>query len=188
LARAQDSSNSSAATTNLNFAAWVENGEMIGDEQARRLYMAVGSTQLGLIVPSGMRVDLAKADRVTLAEPALSYFMTLRIIGNFAGGSGARNQALQQYPGAAVTEESSAEAFGARYPMFHLRWKPASGVDRVVLVSFVPSGAGTVECTMVAEETKASEAQNTFIGVLQRLQAGERGKLQMPTVHQLGYN
>lgn len=187
-ARADEATNAVPATTAVTFAAWMENGERVGDEQVRRLYMSSGTTQLGLVVPSGLRVDLAKADRVTLIAPGMSYFMTLRIGGVPGGGNSVRERALREYPGATVIEESSTEALGARYVMLKLRWKSTTSVDRVVLVSYVPTAAGTLDCSMVAEQAKAAEAEDAFVGALQRLQAGQRGKFQMQVTPSLGYN
>jgi hypothetical protein len=176
----------------VSFAAWVESGEFIGDEQLRRLYVSVGSNQCGFIVPSGLRVDLSRADRVDLMMPDLSYFITLRI-GKSAAASlglydGFRQQALEDYPGAALTDEGTTEVEGRRGPTYYLRWKPAEGVDRTVTVAFVPTTAGVLEFSAVAETSKASEAQSALVGLLQRLQSGERGKFKMESPRQIGYN
>jgi len=186
--RADETTNTAPASTARTFAAWVQNGELVGDEQVRRLFMASGATQWGLIVPSELRVDLAKADRVTLIGPGMSYFMTMRISGALDGSQAARERALREYPGAAVMEESSTETLGKRYVMLKLRWKSAPSVDRIVWVTYVPTAAGTLDCSMVAEQARAAEAEDSFVGALQRMQSGERGKFQMQEVRSLGYN
>lgn len=176
----------------VNFAARLEAGEFIGEEQIRRLYVTAGSNQFGFIVPSGLRVDLSRADRVTLADPELCFFLTLRIVGHSAVAPGAteafRQQALQYYPGALLTEESNAEAAGARGPMFNLRWKPAEGVDRIVTVAFIPNGAGVLEFSAVSEQAKSSEAQGMLAGLLQRFQSSQGSRLRMETFRQPDYN
>lgn len=188
-ARAEERTNVEPRREVVSFAAWMEHGEFIGEDQIRRLYLSVGSNQCGFIVPSGLRVDVSRADRVTLSAPDLSYFLMIRIRGNSAGVmDGFRKQALQDYPGALLTEESSAEAAGRSGPMFNLRWKQAEGVDRAVTVAFIPNAAGVLEFSVVAEKGKSSEAQSTLVGLLQRLQSAERGRLKMETFRQPDYN
>jgi hypothetical protein len=177
----------------ITFAARLENGELMGDEQIRRIFFTVGSSQFGFIVPSGLQVDLARADRLTLTAPDLSYFFTLRIMGNSSTAGlgisdGFRQQAMQRYPGALLTEESSAEAAGRRGTMLNLLWKPAEGAERSVLVAIIPSAAGILEFSAVAERSKSSEVQSSLMGLLQRLQSSEHGPLRMETFRQPEYN
>jgi hypothetical protein len=176
----------------ITFAAWVENGEFIGEEQIRRLYVTAGSNHFGFIVPSGMRVDVSRADRVTLMESDLSYFLTLRINGSSTSGVGAEGgflqQALHHYPGALLTDESSTEVAGRRGPLFSLHWKPAEGVDRAVVVAFIPNTAGVLEFSAVAERGKVAEARSALVGLLQRFQSSEGARLRMETFRQPEYN
>ncbi|MFO1513118.1 MAG: hypothetical protein U1F83_09435 [Verrucomicrobiota bacterium] len=173
--------------------AWVENGEFIGEEQIRRLYVNAGSNHLGFIVPTGLRVDVSRPERVTLTAPDLSFFLTLRILGSTlpAGGGSPdtfRQQTMQHYPGAVLSDESTAEVAGRRGPVFNLRWKPAEGLDRVVIVAFIPNAAGVLEFSIVAERGKAAEAQNALSGLLQRFQSTEGARLRMETFRQPEYN
>ena len=190
--KADDNVNPQLQTGAVTFGARVESGEFIGAEQLRRLYISAGSNQIGFLVPSGMRVDLSRADRVTLTEPDLSYFLTLRINANVPAGSEAddmlRNRALRDYPGAMLTDEGNTEAAGRRGHLFTLRWRPAEGVDRAVTVAYIPNAAGLLEFSVVAEQRKSSEAQNALIGLLQRLQSSTGDRLRMMTFRQPDYN
>lgn len=173
----------------VKFAAWVESGEFIGDEQIRRLYVTAGSNHFGFIVPSGLRVDLSHADRVTLMDPELSFFLTLRINGRSTMGTDVlREKTLQQYPGALVIEESSAEVAGAHGPLFNLRWKPAEGVDRIVTVALIPNAAGLLEFSAVADRGRSFDAQSTLTGLMQRFQSSQGERLRMETFRQPDYN
>ena len=185
----------------VTFAAWVEHGEFIGDEQLRRLFVTCGTNQLGMLVPTGLRADLSRADRVTLTAPDMSYYLTVKIketefrsqnsefwIQDSGFRSRLQQQVLEHFPGALLTEESSLEIAGKRGPLFNLRWKPAENVDRLVSVTFVASPAGLIEFSVVADRLKDAEAQNALSAMLCRLQSGERGRLKMDTFRQPDYN
>jgi len=176
-----------ARTEAVAFAAWVENGEFIGDEQIRRIYLSAGTNQFGFIIPTGLRVDLSRADRITLTASDMGYFVTMRIISGHPT-QGWRQQLLAKYPGATVDDESSTEVAGRHGPLFNLRWKPEGGVDRAVTVAFVPSAAGVLEFALVADQHKASDAQASFAGMLQRLQSGTKGHFRMETFRQPEHN
>lgn len=173
----------------LAFVARVESGEFIGTEQLRRMYVSVGTNQLGFVVPEGLRVDVSRADRITLAQSDLSFFLTVRIVANAASANDTlREQALAHYPGALLVEETNLEAAGQRGPMFNLRWKPTGGVDRMVTMAFLPTTAGVLELDLVADQAKFTEAQNALSGLLCRLQSCSGGKLRMETFRQPEHN
>ena len=187
--RAEETASDGLPSSSITFSAWVENGEFIGDEQLRRLYVSSGTNKFGFLIPSGLRVDISQADRVTLMQPDLSYFITLRInAGVPLGADDFRRQVLLHYSGALLIEETSAEAAGRRGPMFNLRWKPAEGTDRVVTVAYIPNAIGILEFSVVAEFSKSAEAQSALIALLGRLQSSERGRLRMETFRQPDYN
>jgi hypothetical protein len=176
----------------LPFAAWVENGEFIGTEQLRRVYVSVGTNQLGFLVPAGLRVDVSRADRITLTQTDFSYFLTLRIVASSAlpnpANDALRQQALAHYPGALLLDETTLEAAGRRGPMLSLRWKPAEGVDRVVTLAYLPTVAGVLEIALVAEQARFGEAQSALGGLLGRLQSCSGGRLRMETFRLPEYN
>lgn len=172
----------------VSFAAWIEHGEFIGDEQLRRLFVTSGTNQLGMVVPHGLRADLSRADRVSLSAPDMGYYLTLKIVANGVPSQGWRHLVSQQFPGASVTEESSLQVAGKSNPLFKLHWKAADSVDRLVSVTFVASPAGWLEFAVVADGLKADEAQTALTGMLGRLQCGERGRLKMEAYRQPEYN
>lgn len=186
--RADEASTPKPSADLVSFAAWIEHGEFIGDEQIRRLFVTSGTNQLGMVVPHGLRADLSRADRVSLSAPDMGYYLTLKMLGNSGFSQGWQQLALQHFPGAMLTEESSLEVAGKRGPFFKLRWKPTDSVDRLVSVTFVPTPAGWLEFAVVADGLKAEEAQSALTGMLGRLQCGERGRLKMETYRQPEYN
>ena len=134
----------------VTFAAWVEHGEFIGDEQLRRLFVTCGTNQLGMLVPTGLRADLSRADRVTLTAPDMSYYLTVKIketefrsqnsefwIQDSGFRSRLQQQVLEHFPGAMLTEESSRKCGSARvgYVRCLARWP-----DRILRRGRPPQG------------------------------------------------
>jgi hypothetical protein len=164
----------------------VESGEFIGDEQLRRVYVTVGASQYGSIVPHGLRVDTASTDRVSLVDTGMHYFLTLRVLPPLPAleknlEAACRPRLEHNYPKAEVIEMSATEVAGRRCPVFDLRWTNGDGLVRSVRVAYLSTTGGLIEFTAVAEPALFGEALTALGGLMQRLQTNENGMLQMVT-------
>jgi hypothetical protein len=160
----------------------VEPGEFIGEEQLRRVYITVGASQYGTIVPHGLRVDTANPDKVTLADPGLGFFLTLRVTPPAAStrlDEVSRQRLLQNYPNAEILDQATTEVTGHRCPSFDLRWKSGDGPVRMVRVVYLSTASGLLEFTLVADQSRFGEAQIALGGLLHRFRTNEGGALQM---------
>jgi hypothetical protein len=161
----------------------VEPGEFVGEEQLRRVYVTVGASQYGSIVPHGLRVDTANPDKVTLADPGLGFFLTLRVTPPAAASGNldevSRQRLLQNYPNAEILDQTTTEVTGRRCPTFDLRWKSADGPMRMVRVVYLSTAGGMLEFTLVADLARFGEAQIALGGLLHRFRTNESGALQM---------
>lgn len=166
------------------FDAAVKNGETIGWEQVRRVFMSCGTNEFLSAVPQGLRVEIA-TDKVTLVSTDATYFLTFRILDkavtdpNLTRLDSYRQLALNQFPDSKVLEEFSQTAAGRRGPAFELRWTAAGASERVSRMAFIPSAAGILEFSLNADLKKSAAGQSAFTLLLRTFRSIEDGKVEI---------
>ena len=187
ICRADESSTDSPSAVNAPFAANIRNSGVIGSEQVRVVNLAVGTNEFGFVVPRGLnlRVDASRSDKITISSADCSYCVTLRIIRNNTEGlaeteltSTFRSRVLSQYEGATGLEEFTLAADGKSGPAFDASWYVGGTTRRVIRMAFIPTQAGTLECSLVADPKKSSEAKSALSTMLLTLRSKKDGKLE----------
>lgn len=187
-AQAQGLSPANQAAAVIPFAANIRTGEKIGFEAVRRVHLSVGTNEFAFILPRGinLRADGSATDKFTITSADCSYFVTLRLIAGPAPETGEaestalfKNIFLGQYEGASNIEDSSASADGFTGPAFDANWYVGNmNTRRAVRMCFIPTLAGILECTVVADPKKASEAKSVLGSVLMTFRSNRNGKLE----------
>jgi hypothetical protein len=90
-----------------------------------------------------------------------------------------RDLLLKQYPGARNLEESPVSVAGRPGRGFEMKWNPAGTSERLVRVAFVPSAAGMIEFTLVADLGKKTEASYAYKYLLASCLSNEKGKIKI---------
>jgi hypothetical protein len=184
VAQADDSASRKKTLEPRTFGAEVRNGEIVGWQQVRRVFVTCGTNEFIFVAPYGLRTD-SNPDRVTLVSSDYRYFLAFRILSTAVADSDPGNPdfhrelLLNQFPGATVIEESSKTVAGRNGPAFGLRVKIAGGVERAVCVALIPSAAGVLEFSVNADLSKSSEAMNAFNSLLRTFRSNESGKLEL---------
>ena len=178
----------SSATKNLflprNFEAALKNGEVVGFEQVRRVFITSGTNEFLFVVPQGLRMD-TNPDKLTLVATDSSYFLTFRVLrpavpeANTSNLGSARRYVSDLFPQARILEEFFKTAAGRNGPAFDIRLKAAGGMERALCVVLVPSEAGVLEFTLNADLSKSAEAKAAFHSLLRTFRSNERGKLEV---------
>lgn len=178
----------SPVATVIPFSATISTGEKIGFEPVRRVKLTVGTNELAFILPRGinLRTDASDSDKITISSADCSYFVTLRLItGPSKEASESevsalfKNIFLAQYEGASGIEDLSLSADGLTGPAFDANWYVGnSNTRRAVRMGFVPTLAGTLECSVVADPKKAAEAKSVLGSVLMTFRSNRNGKLE----------
>lgn len=167
-------------------AAAIRNGEIIGREQVRRVFVTCETNEFLFVAPHGLRVDADPA-MVSVVSPDATFFLTVRILGVAAPSPNAespdfhRNLVLNRFPGAKVLEEYSKSAAGREALTFDLRVEIARQVERAVCVALVSSASGILEFTLNADPAKLEEARKAFNTVLRTFSNKADGELEMVT-------
>jgi hypothetical protein len=184
VAPADDSSGQKEIFQPRTFEAKIRNGETIGWEQVRRVFVTSGTNEFVFVAPLGLRAD-ANLNRMVLQSADSTYFLSFRILRTADADPNPENAdvyrefLLNQFPGAKVTEEFSRTAAGRNGPAFDLRVNIARGVERAVSVALIPSAAGVLEFTLNADLSKSSDARNAFNSMLRTFRSNENGKLEI---------
>jgi hypothetical protein len=166
--------------------AAIQNGEIVGWEQVRRVFVTCGTNEFVFVAPYGLRID-ANPAMVTVVSADSTYFLTFRILRaadadpNLENLDSYRELVFNRFPGAKVVEEYSKSAAGRNGPAFELRVKIASGVERAVWVALIPSAAGVLEFTLNADLSKSTDAKQAFNSGLRTFRSNENGKLEITT-------
>ena len=170
------------------FAVSIQKGESIGFEQIFRVKITTSTNEFAFVVPRGLnlRVDASFPGKIIISKADSTYFMTLRFIQGQAQSSGGaesnsmfRNIVMNQYEGASGLEESSMSADGQSGPAFDANWYiGGTSTRRTVRVAFIPTVAGVLECSMVADPKKSSEAKSALSAMLLTLRSNKNGKLE----------
>ena len=166
------------------FDASVKNGEIVGREQVRRVFVSCGTNEFVFAVPVDLRVDV-RANKVTLISPDASYFLSFRIVlpaDSDSGGSITdpyRRHVMDQFPDAKIVEEASQSAAGRSGPAFEMQWKAGSGPERNVRVALIPSPAGLLEWSLNADSAKVAAGRSASSYLLRTFQSNERGAIEI---------
>lgn len=166
------------------FEAAIKNGEIVGWEQVRRVFVTLGTSEFVFAVPQGLRMD-ANPDKVTLVSTDSSYFLTFRILSaavaesNTSNPDSCRRYVLDRFPAAQILEESSKTAARRHGPAFEMRSKAVGGMERALCVVLVPSEAGALEFTLNADLSKSADAKAAFNSLLRTFRSNESGKLEI---------
>ncbi len=157
------------APTTLN--ATVQDGEIRGHEQARRVVMSVGGRRLMLAVPQDFRALIANPEKVVLVNRDYSCVVSFRIAGSGSGAASSpdvdlcRTWLSAQFLDLRVQEEFSMTAANGRGPAFDLNCK-VDGVARVARVTFIASPVGVLEFNSFSSPEKFESAKATLRLVL----------------------
>jgi len=159
--------------------AVVREGEVVGFEQFRRVFMKVGDRQLMFVVPQGdFSADTSDSEKVVLVSQDYTCSLSFRItsLGNAAGASlnpdVCRAWLATRFGKPTVLEELSLRAANFSGPGFDVVSKP-NGVPRSSRVTFIPSPVGILEFEMSSSPAKFSEAKSMFQSWLRGFQMSE---------------
>lgn len=164
------------------FDTAIQNCEIIGREQVRRVLVSHATNEFIFTAPHGLRVE-AKPAMLAVVSADSTFFLTFRILDsrltelNSGNLDSYRDLVFNQFPEAKVTEESSKTVCGRTGPTFDLRVKITRGMERDIRVVLIPSAAGLLEFTLNADITKLADAKNAFNIVLRTFRSSENGKL-----------
>jgi hypothetical protein len=163
-----------------HFDVKVVNGEMAGWEQTRLVQVKCGTNEMVFAVPHGLRVEPAR-DKVTLKATEGAFFLNFRVrIGTMAQDQeAARQRVLSQYDGAKIVDEYQAATQERAGRAYEMRWKPPGIGERLIRVAQVPTDAGTVEVTLVAEPSKAADGTFAFNSILTTLSKAHDGRFEI---------
>jgi hypothetical protein len=184
---ADDSSGKQELFLPRKFEVALKNGETVGWEQVRRVFVTSGTNEFVFVVPQGLRMD-SNPDKVTLVPTDSSYFLTFRILSAVPIGIGKSNTSnpdfcrryvLDRFPAAQILEEFSKTAASRNGPAFELRSKAEGGMERALCVALVPSEAGVLEFTLNADLSKLADAKAAFHSLLRTFRSNESGKLEI---------
>lgn len=156
------------ATTTLN--ATVQDGEIIGQEQQRRVIATAGGRRLMLAVPQGFRLASSSPEKVMLVNRDSSCVLSFRIVapGNAATDSlnpdVCRSWLSARLGDLRIQEEFSMAAANGHGPAFDLLCK-VDGVARASRVAFIASPVGVLEFTSLSspEHSEAAKASLRFL-------------------------
>ena len=167
--------------------AVIYNAETSGWQKMQRVAVSSGTNEFDFVAPYGLRMT-ASADRLTLVSSNSTYFLAIRILDSVTaelnGGNTdfPREFLLGQFPGAHIIEEFAKTAASRNGPAFELRARAAGGAEQTVWVAFIPSAAGVLEFSCMAQLSKTSEAKTAFNSLLRTFRSNQFGKLEsLPT-------
>lgn len=167
-------------------SASVQDGEKIGNEQHRRVFMKVGDRRLMLAVPQGFRPVNTNPETIVFVNDDSSCLLSFRIA---APGSAAaaslkadlcREWLSARFSDLKVQEEFSLNVGGQSGPAFDLHYK-AMAVPRSSRVAFIPSPVGVLEFSLVSSPEKFQAAKSEFHGFHRGFRISDAdGKLEIP--------
>jgi hypothetical protein len=171
----------SAVVQSRALNAMVRNGESRGWEQTRRLFVKCGTNEMAFEVPFRMRVDMAD-DKITLVASDAAFYLTFRVRvpapGSVANPDAERSRLLNEYANAKITDQYRAATPEHSGRSYELRWTPAGVSERLVRVAFIPTDAGTIELTLVAESAKPADGVFAFNSILTTMRKAQNGKFE----------
>lgn len=183
VAYADDSPSPVASGVFQRLDAVVKNGETRGWEQTRRVFVKCGTNEMAFAVPHGLRMDTAGADKVTLVASDTTYYLSFRVripgtelAGTESAGEHAR--LLREYANAKITNEFQAATPENAGRAYELRWTPTGISERLVRVAFIPTAAGILELTLVADLSRAADGTFAFNSILTTMRKAQDGKFE----------
>jgi hypothetical protein len=171
------------APTALN--ATVQDGEIIGNEQRRRVFMNVGGRRLMLAVPQGFRAVNANPEKIVLVNRDYSCVLSFRIAAPGSATAASLNAELcrgwlsAQLDDLKIQEEFSLTAANQSGPAFEVSYN-ADGVSRSSQVAFIPSPVGVLEFSLASSPEVFQAAKSDFRGLLRCFRISDAdGKLEI---------
>ncbi len=163
--------------------ATVQNGEIVGFEQMRRVFITVGSRRLVFLVPLEYHANVSDPKRIVLFKSDLTCRFTLRIL-EAAETSGTtlvsaercRAWATNRFDEASITEELTLSASGGTGPAFDLICKQ-DRVTRNVRLGFVATSVGVLECELSTSPEQFAAAKTMMRILLRSLQISDANGL-----------
>ncbi len=154
----------------ISLNATMQGGEIIGQEQKRRVFATAGGRRLMLPVPLGFRVDFSNPEKVALVNSDYSCVLSFRIV---APGSAAADSLNAEVCRAwlsarlgdlRIQEEFSMAVADGNGPAFDLKCR-VDGVVRASRVAFIASPVGVLEFTSLSspEQAEAAKASLRFL-------------------------
>lgn len=157
-----------------------------GTTPIRRVYVTTGTNQFAFILPEGFRLT-AYSEKILLLSPDGLCSLSFRIITptfstlDESESAFYRRCAINQYPGANISSESS-ERFGPHSgPAFDLQWQNSGGGAQTARIAYIPNAAGVLEVGLVSPAARFGADQYVFNGLLASLVTNENGKLEAAT-------
>jgi hypothetical protein len=182
-----------AATTNHTaFNATVRGGETVGDSQVHRTFLTIGTNEIAFTIPSGFFMDASNPQKILLTDPDSNYFITVRVLGQAGIEAGAaqvdyfRGMALNRFPQAKITSQSSQFAANHSGPSFDLQWLTANGGAQSARIAFVPCAAGVLEFSILTRTANFKAAQTYLTVLMTSVLSNETGKIVI--IPQPGYS
>lgn len=178
-----------SATTNrpspTTLSAALRSEEIIGSEAVKRAYVHSGTNEFAFVVPPGFRFDGSNPEKLVLVKNDYTCFINFRVVkpGPSEAGElkveGLRQTLLSRYPGARVLEEFTQSAANQSGPAFDLQFRSAADVLQSARVVFIPSAAGVLEFTLVANADQFTDGREAFNTLLLTFCTNQGGKLEI---------
>jgi hypothetical protein len=173
---------STPATNHIAIHASLRPGETVGDHQIRRAFLSVGTNEIVFIVPTSFRIDATDPQHIELTDRTDSYFITVRVTPTppVEGDEQSvyfRGLALNRFPGAKISSESSEFAGIHSGPAFNLDWSGASGGTQSARIVFIPTAAGVLEFCVLTRADHFKDAQLYLTILLGSVSTNEAGKI-----------
>ena len=183
-AAADDRFDNSTDSSRL-LSATLKNGELIGTEPVRRVFVKAGTNEFAFILAPGFRMDASNPEQIVFISTDYACYLTFRIVGPVPPDAREldrdtyRELLLSRHPGVKIVNEFSRTVANHSGPAFELQWKNSSGQFQSERTVFVPSAAGVLEFSLVARPDKSGDGQYVLNSFLQSFRSNEGGKLEI---------
>ncbi len=169
-------------TNKTAYNATLRGGETVGTHQIQRAFLSVGTNEIAFMIPGEFRLDASNPEKIVLTDNVNGGFITVRITSRpeVEVGSEAsfyKAQALSRFPGAKIIEESMDMVANHSGPAFNLFWLNSEGVAQSARIAFIPTAAGILELSVMAQSAHFKDARNSFEILQGSIQNNESGKL-----------
>lgn len=159
--------------------ATVQNGEIVGFEQKRRIFINVGSRRLVFLLPLGFHASVSDPEKIVLFNNNLTCAFTLRIL-ETAASSGTnglsaelcRSWVTARFDEAIIKEDLTVSAGGETGPAFDLMCKQ-DRVTRNVRIGFVATSVGVLEFELATSPEQFDAAKTMMRALLRGLQISD---------------
>lgn len=180
------------ASTNLlpfvptSLQATVQNGETVGFEQMRRVFLTVQQRRLVFMLPQDYRADFSNPEKIVLCNADFTSLLTIRILTpseadvalvTAVTADTCRSWLQAQWPDPVILQEHSFSAAGQSGPAFDFVGK-VDRVPRHAQIGFVPSPVGLLEFSAVCSPEQFEAAKSTLYILMRGFQiSGPDGQL-----------